>query len=170
MVVIEVEFDQEVWDKIWNKVKSYLDKDQPQIIQRICDVTLDFGPDLELFCRTNTRAIGEFPSVVALHDGSSLSVDRRLPFNPYHSGCWRVLLHRCTNDRHKETTIATVVDDFKNNCAEGTNFLRNEATDIVEFVISDSPRLHCPGIPPHIPVTYAMKVSIFEYQRYEKNA
>ena len=33
MVVIEVEFDQEVWDKIWNKVKSYLDKDHPQIIQ-----------------------------------------------------------------------------------------------------------------------------------------
>ena len=33
MVVIEVEFDQEVWAKIWNRVKSYLDKDRPQIIQ-----------------------------------------------------------------------------------------------------------------------------------------
>ena len=33
MVVIECDFDEVLWNKIWNRLKMYLDKPRPQIIQ-----------------------------------------------------------------------------------------------------------------------------------------
>ena len=162
MVVIECEFDEKLWLHIWSRVKSYLDKKRPQLLQKIRDITSELGPELELFCRVNTRAIGEFSSVMALRSTSVAVFDTALPFNPYHCGSRSPLQsHRKHSLRLQmkdmETTIVTVIDQFRDNCAERKNFLRNEATDIVAFIISDSQRLHRPGIPPHIPVAYAMK-------------
>ena len=162
MVVIECEFDEALWLHIWSRVKSYLDKERPQLLQKIRDITSEIGAELELFCRVNTRAIGEFPSVVAVRSTPVAVVDTALPFYPYHCGSSAHLLssrkqHLRFDKKDMDTTISTVINEFKGNCAEGTNFLRNEATDIVVFVISDSQRLHRPGIPPHIPVAYAMK-------------
>ena len=100
--------------------------------------------------------------MVGLRAGDHLYVDASLPFNPYHCTKKRSIPGSMLNVKSRErkdfdSTICTILEGFKENCTEGTNYLRNEATDIVAFVIADSQRLHRPGIPPHIPVAYAMK-------------
>ena len=58
---------------------------------------------------------------------------------------------------HEAVDIKVLMNDIKDLCCEGIDYLRNEATDIVAFVVVDSQCLHRPGIPPHIPIAYAMR-------------
>ena len=158
MVVIECEFDGALWGKIWREVKSYLDKPRPQLLQRIKDITGNLGDELEIYSKTCCTVVGKFPSVAASTGSPKIIVDRRLPFNPYFSGSACSSMHRQSNmSGSADSDLSTIIEAMRDNCLEGINYLRNEATDIIAFVVADIQRLHRPGIPPHIPVAYAMK-------------
>ena len=62
MVVVECEFDGQLWNQIWNRVKNYLDKPRPQLLQRI-KVNLELKDALDFYCLVETQALGEFPSI-----------------------------------------------------------------------------------------------------------
>ena len=61
-----------------------------------------------------------------------------------------------------------LIGDMQDLCCEGINFLWNETTDIVAFVVADSQRLNRPGIPPHVPIAYAMHGPSFTNESLRK--
>ena len=63
MVVVECEFEGWLWNQIWNRVKNYLDKPRPQLLQRIKEVNLELKNELDFYCLMETHALGEFPSI-----------------------------------------------------------------------------------------------------------
>ena len=66
--------------------------------------------------------------MVGLHAGDNLHVDASLPFNPYHCTKKRSIPGSILNVKSRErkdfdSTICTILEGFKENCTEGTNYL-----------------------------------------------
>ena len=102
-----------------------------------------------------TRALGEFPSICGIYGQIPEPSAGVLPIRPHH--------YPNASNHHQLVNVCEPVDtdvligNMQDLCCEGINFLRNEATDIVAFVVADSQRLNRPGIPPHVPIAYAMR-------------
>ena len=154
MVVVECKFEGQLWNQIWNRVKNYLDKPRPQLLQRIKEVNLELKDELDFYCLAETNALGEFPSICGTY-GHIPRPDGALPLRPHFHP--ESMPNLSLNNIQGAVDIKVLMNDIKDLCCKGIDFLRNEATDIVAFVVADSQCLHRPGIPPHIPIAYAMR-------------
>ena len=101
-----------------------------------------------------THVLGEFPSICGSYGQFPKPSADVLPIRPHH--------YPDASEQPKVVKVHEPVDkdvligDMQDLCCEGLNFLQNEATDIVAFVVADSQQLNRPGIPPHVPIAYAM--------------
>ena len=156
MVIMECNFDEALWNKIWEKVKYHYDKEHPLIVKNVKQLQGEFKDEIDFYCITNSCVIGEFPVLTASEIVNCDAIsDVGADFCPY-------FLHpakKFMSDRDllKELNVKTVVKNLKEICCEGIQHCRNEATDIIAFVVADSTRIHRPGIPPHIPIAYGMR-------------
>ena len=87
MVVIECEFYGMLWQDIWDRVKNYLNKPAPQLLQRIRDINIDLKDALDFYSMAETHALGEFPNIYVDH------MDRFQ--NPLLIFCQTTSLSRC---------------------------------------------------------------------------
>ena len=98
--------------------------------------------------------MGEFSSIFGSYGQVPKPIADVLPIRPHHYP--DVSEQRKVVNAHEPVDKDVLIGDIQDLCCEGINFLRNEATYIVAFVVADSQRLNRPGIPPHVPIAYAM--------------
>ena len=166
MVVVECEFDGKLWQDIWDRVKNYLDKPAPQLLQRIWEINIDLKEALDFYSTAETCALGEFPSICGSYGQVPKPIADVLLIRPHHYP--DASEQRKVVNAHEPVDKDVLIGDMQDLCCEGINFLRNEATDIVAFVVADSQRLNRPGIPPHVPIAYAMRGPSFTNESLHK--
>ena len=136
MVVVECEFDGKLWQDFWDRVKNYLDQPVPQLLQRIWDINIDLKDSLDFYTIAETCALGEFPSICGSYGHIPKPSADVLPIRPHHyldaSEQPKVI------NVHEPVDKDVLIGDMQDLCCEGINFLQNEATDIVAFVVADS--------------------------------
>ena len=166
MVVVECEFDGRLWQDIWDRVKNYLDQPAPQLLQRIQEINIDLKEALDFYSTAETCVLSEFPSICGSYGQVPKPIADVLPIRPHHypdaSEQQKVV------NAHEPVDKDFLIGDMQDLCCEGINFLQNEATDIVAFVVADSQRLNRPGIPPHVPIAYAMHGPSFTNESLHK--
>ena len=59
-VVIEWHFDVQLWNRIWDKLRDYLDKDSPTMLKRIKDTEEDLNPLIDFHVMSSMSMKGEF--------------------------------------------------------------------------------------------------------------
>ena len=166
MVVVECEFDRKLWQDIWDRVKNYLDQPAPQLLQRIPEINIDLKEALDFYSTAETRALSEFPSICGSYGQVPKPIADVLPIRPHHYP--DASEQRKVVNAHEPVDKDVLIGDMQDLCCEGINFLWNEATDIVAFVVADSQWLNIPGIPPHVPIAYAMHGPYFTNESLRK--
>ena len=152
IVVIESEYDPDLWIQVWRLVKKLYDSDNPKHPKTIIENKKIYAPLLDGYLETNTKIIGELPklegTIGRLLEGQKFSAYAKI--NPPIRTGDSIILQ--SNFQDTCYNMAEIIE-------EGINFLRVEASEILAFVATDCHRICKPGIPPHLPIAYGLRGS-----------
>ena len=63
LVLIDCKFDEDLWKHLWNRIKTFLDKDKPVASQWIKDIVREFKDEFNKYIEESTELIGEVPLI-----------------------------------------------------------------------------------------------------------
>lgn len=153
MTIIECDFDEELCRDILNTLATVFDKDPIERISHASQIRKQFKPRLEEYVLMYTRFLGEFPVVPAVVGPLYLCSN---PFNPYHIG-QEVRKKQYYDEMEIISEAASAWKHMKQSVEDAVELLRNEATELLAFVMTNSLRLHKPDEVPNIPIAYALR-------------
>ena len=155
MTVIECDFDEALAHDLLRALMDVFDKDPIVKPDPFNEVRRQFLPRLKEYVELYTRFMGEFPVIDTTVGPLTLCPT---PFNPYH--VVETARQQEFNDEQEILAQAdTLWDGCKEIILEGVELLREEATEILAFVMTNSLRLHQPDEVPYVPAAYALRGS-----------
>ena len=154
IILIECIFDKNLWEDIWSKIKTFLDKAKPAVMHWMKQIARDYRDKFDKYIEEKTSLLGEVPRIETEKNSFEFLCPFR--FSPYHKP-WE-----CKNrfgpdlDELREMIHAIYLKFF---CLirDAYHIVREEAAEIIAFMASDSTRIPQPGIPCQIPITYGLK-------------
>ena len=156
LIAIDCKFDEELREHLWDRIKIFLDKEKPVASQWIKDIVHEFRDEFHIYIKDNTEIIGEVPLVYTADDPSRFMICAT-QFSPYHKPA-ALVWNRLGPDLNDVCDIINLVYLRATKVIRSANqILRQEASEIIAFVASDSKRLPHPGLPQHIPIAYGLK-------------
>lgn len=151
MVVSRIEFDECLWNKIWNKLIRIYGSAEPKRPNRFSDAAKSLRVDIRTFAENKVKVLGEFPSVKSVSrpsqtpgcDGDSFFLSPRPECES------RTLV--------KTETATTLARSLRNWFESSYDLLRTIATEILVFMVNDVDRMYKDEISNATPIAYAMK-------------
>ena len=61
IVLIECLFDEELWEDIWSKIKTFLDKAKPAATHWMKQIARDYRDKFDQYIKEKTSLLGEVP-------------------------------------------------------------------------------------------------------------
>ena len=150
VMVTECTYDSETWRSIWKLIQMYYDQKIPTQPKSTSEIQRDIIPILKKFAETNTKAMLEVPlmrDVIGQYRMVGKFSAYNIPKTPM----------RSENMEIPYMTFQEICYQLSDLIEEGYNFLREEASEILAFVATNSDRIIQPGIPPHLPIAYGMR-------------
>ena len=152
IVVIESEYDPDLWRQVWRLVKKLFDSENPKHPKTIIENKKIYGALHDGYLEANTKIIGELPKLEG-KIGRLLEGQKFSAYAKIHQG----------NSTGDSIILQSNFQDTCYNMAEiieeGINFLCVEASEILAFVATDCHQICKPGIPPHLPIAYGLRGS-----------
>jgi hypothetical protein len=149
--VIHLHFDDKVWDRIWKLIETMYGSPIPTREKTVPSYKKHLLQELEKYIKDNSQIVAEVPSC----KGTTAVLNPRNATGPYHTPPTPDFIL---------TSSQSVANDIKVLCAnsipiveEGFQLLREKASEILAFIITDTDRKFSTTIPPHMPLAYAMK-------------
>jgi hypothetical protein len=147
---IKLMFDPQIWAVIWDLMEE-LYAEVPRKWMGVPGYKKQVTKDLKEYILCNSELLVEVPSCI----GMQSPVDSSLADGPYFSP---------EAPAFTLTSSQSIADSIQVMCAnslpmveDGYQVLREKATEILAFIITDVDRQFCHDIPPHMPLAYAMK-------------
>ena len=81
VVLIKCNFDEELWEQIWARMKTFLDHDKPAATHWMKKITVEFRDQFNDYIQQNTQLLGEVPRVTTEENKSAFLHPFR--FSPY---------------------------------------------------------------------------------------
>ena len=155
VVTIECKFDEDLWDRLWLRIKHFLDKPRPAASRWMKDIANEFRDDFNTYIEEKTEIIGEVPIVSTAEDPTQFlySTSR---FSPYHKPKGQRNRDGPDIDDVRDM-IKTMYSRAKKLIKDAYHISREEACEIIAFVAADGSRLPRPDLPRHIPIAYGLK-------------
>ena len=146
LIAIDCKFDEELWEHLWDRIKIFLDKEKPVASQWIKDIVHEFRDEFNTYIEDKTEIIGEVPLVYTAKDPSRFMICAT-QFSPYHKPA-ALVQNRSGPDLNDVHDIINLVYLRATKVIRSAyQILRQEASEIIAFVASDSKRLPHPGLP-----------------------
>ena len=154
VVLIKCNFDEDLWDQIWPRIKTFLDSDKPAATHWMKKIAVEFRQPFNDYIQENTELIGEVPRITTEENKSAFLHPFR--FSPYNKALEPK--NRCGPGLHyvKELMHTTYLKAIRL-LHDAYHIVREEVAEIIAFVVSDSTRVPQPGVPHHIPIAYGLK-------------
>lgn len=153
MTIIECDFDEDFCNEILQALRDIFDKDNVVKTARLKQLKRQLQPKIHDYIEMFTRFLGEFPVVEAEVGTVNFCAT---PFNPYH-----VVGSSRTKEFHEVTDVTSACNNLweshRKLIMDAVELLREEATEILAFVMTNSLRLHQENEIPNVPVAYALK-------------
>ena len=149
VVLIECQFDEELWEDIWGNMKSLLDKTKPAATHWIGK---DYRDKFYTYIEEKTSLLGEVPRIETEENKAEFL--RPFTFSPYHKP--RQCKNRLGPDLDEVKKMIQAIY-LRSTCLIRDTFhiVREEAAEMA-FVASDSTRIPQLGIPCQIPIVYGL--------------
>ena len=154
VVLIKCNFDEDLWNQIWPRIKTFLDSDKPAATHWMKKIAVEFRQPFNDYIQENTELIGEVPRVTTEENKSALLCPFR--FSPYSKALEPKSKRGPGLDYVKELMLTTYLKAI-HLLHNAYHIVREEAAEIIAFVVSDSTRVPQPGVPRHIPIAYGLK-------------
>ena len=153
MTVIECDFDPVLCTDLLRQLAKVFDKQNIIQPSNVSDLRRDFKQRIDEYVEFNTRFVGEFPVVETTESSLHLC---SAPFNPYH-----IVTTSRQKEYHDECEVLAAAQGLwqptKQVVEEAVELLREEATELLGFVVTNSLRLHQENEVPYVPVAYALR-------------
>ena len=146
LVAIDCKFDEQLWGHLWDRIKTFLHKEKPVASQWINDIVIEFKDEFNTYIEEKTELIGEVPLVYMAEDASRFMICAT-QFSPYHKPA-AMVCNRSGPDLNDVRDIINLVYLRAGKVIRSAyQIFRQEASEIIAFVASDSNRLPHPGLP-----------------------
>ena len=149
--VIIVDFDQTLWNKLWYKAGELFDRPNPAIPTKVDPAMKLLCSELVQFIETNSRFLFEVPSFRG-------SIVQQIPCTVMNAYCTTVPKMLCVCDlkaAQRESNICSA--NGKELFQSIYDNWRQEATEVIVFMLSDRDRIYDPQKVNTAPVAYALK-------------
>ena len=150
-VLIEATISNSAMRHLWGIICKQFDCKNPVPTKGITKMRNELFPVLNYYINNYSKLICEAPLIEGIYSNPQIP-------NRFSAYCLptekpRIRSSILHNNSLEESCIqiADLVD-------EAYNFLRVEASEIIAFLATDCDRIIKPGIPPHIPLAYGMRV------------
>ena len=154
VVLIECLFDEDLWEDIWSKIKTFLDKAKPAATHWMKQIARDYREKFDKYIEEKTSLLGEVPRIETEENSSEFLCPFR--FSPYHKPQEHKNRLGPDIDELREMIHAIYLKSSRL-IRDAYHIVREEAAEIIAFVASDSTRIPQPGIPCQIPIAYGLK-------------
>ena len=134
MVVLELKFDEHIWQKVINILKEIYDKEEIVPPKEKVKYQQDLKESLQKYLDENTYIIGEVPSVQELEIRSrDLIKGNDAHMLPQRSICKEIITKSSI-----AAQLRTICRSMKNLITEVYELQRCKATELLEFVVTDT--------------------------------
>ena len=154
VVLIQCNFDEDLWRSVWQKIQEFLDKPKPVMKDWMPTIVDDLKEPLKQYVDERTHLVGEVPIVHTTENKSKFFVSN--PFSPYHITP-SVTKRQGLSIDEITASLHVTHDKSITLLKDAHHIVREEASEIIAFVGADTTRIHKPGIPSHIPMAYGLK-------------
>ena len=154
VVLIKCNFDDKLWEQIWARMKTFLDHDKPAATHWMKKIAIEFRDQFDDYTQQNTELLGEIPRVTTEENKSAFL--HPFKFSPYNKALEPKNRHGPELDDVKQMMHTTYLKALWL-LHDAYHIVREEAAEIIAFVLSDSTRIPQPRIPRHIPIAYGLK-------------
>ena len=130
IILIEAQYQSELFDHMWEVVRKYFDRIKPCIPSNISEIKQFLLPLLDKYISEDCTVVAEFPKMIG--HVRQLAIPRK--FSAYH-------IPTDTRDYSNvllDSNFTNICIDLADEVEQGFNFLRVEASEIIAFVAKDS--------------------------------
>ena len=150
LLFVESEYRQSTCKMLWSELLKYYDKIEPKRPRSITEMRNKIIPEVQTYILQETRNLGEATKII----GKRYTLKHPSKWTAYYKSPY-------VNTNYigvvEEDIFNRLCYDLALHVETGINFLRMEASEILAFVATDSERVYCADMPPHLPIAYGMK-------------